>query len=146
MRVALIAALQLGAPEAEAWESAETREPAWAECPPSLSRPEVLREFATPKERGPRLAWQERQVLLTPGGRPELGEQFIVLIRSHARNSISVPDVAQVLGICETALKRMVRRQFAYSPAVLLGLAKSVSLAMDIVTTSRSLKEIAYQH
>jgi AraC-like DNA-binding protein len=97
-------------------------------------------------EARPRRAWRNRSTLLAPDGRPELAARFVRLVQAHAREVLGLADAARGLHVSVSVLKRSITKSFDFPPAILLGLARCVSLGGDIAATTATLQDIAARH
>jgi AraC-like DNA-binding protein len=104
------------------------------------------RKAIKPKLRSASDAWRDRAYLLSPRSDKPGVRAFIAAAESHDHEWFTVHEAAYSMGISVRQIRRIIEKETGYSPHVLLHLARIVSIAKEIQTTNKPLKELAESH
>jgi AraC-like DNA-binding protein len=93
-----------------------------------------------------RLAWERRQSILSPAGRPLLACAFLELISRHAHELYPVPAAATALRMSVRKLHYLSLQWLGQPPGRTIAMTRIRRAAREIRDTQRSLSDIAEGH
>jgi AraC-like DNA-binding protein len=93
-----------------------------------------------------RLAWIDRENILSPTGRPPQAIRLLSVARDHAREAYTVPQVAEALRLGLSTLRRLSCQWFGVPPSLIIELRRILSVANEIRITESAMKVIAGGH
>lgn len=94
----------------------------------------------------PRQAWRTREAIFDAPGCDGVVRDFLELALAHSLEPYSVAQAAADLNSCPRQLDRHCLRSLDYSPGLLIDLARTMSVAEDLVDTEWQLDVIAFKH